>query len=382
MITFRSLQDTIAGTVNGKPFNMPKSEANITYLKKAQEENHSNEEVLKYVKDSRNTEIAMANKYIIYRPATGEYFLTIDNVRSTHAIPQVLVDYIEESYDKDIEYMPVVKAWARLLSNPRYNDEMGRLFGVYLSTTFTDTTEAARMVEEEELDPKVAEKLATYQDISITQEGLLATYKVADIVTWKYEMVLQEDGTYQKQENPKYARIPAVIDETTGELLSQEKWEKPDHLEDYTFTPCIWKNGDKFYSGDKLGYVYRVGEVQYLPKDAVRNLRNTGGGGGLYSGGLEYIKNFRGCGSHVLTCFVDPADILSYQAEGHAFRTDALMPNNVWDETIPLKGTYHSSDYGKLSTARIEEIVTDALARDTTVVEDNESAQGVGVEVK
>jgi hypothetical protein len=382
MITFRSLQDTIAGTVNGKPFNMPKTEANIEYLKKAQKEDHTNEEVLKYVKDSRNAEIAMANKYIIYRPATGEYFLTLEGVRSTHAIPQVLVDYIEESYDKEIEYMPVVKAWARLLSNPRYNDEMGRYFGVYLSTTFTDYEEVARLEKEEELDTAVATKLATYQDIAITQEGLLATYKVADIVTWKYEMVLQEDGTYQKQENPKYKTIPAVIDETTGLMLAQEKFEKPDHLEDYTFTPCIWKDGDQFYSGDKLGYVYRVGEVQYLPKDAKRNLNNTGGGGGLYSGGLNYIKNFRGCGSHVLTCFVDPADILSYQAEGHAFRTDALMPNNVWDETIPLKGAYHSSTYGKLSKKRIEEIVAEALSRDTTVLEDNKNAEGVVIDPK
>ena len=120
--------------------------------------------------------------------------------------------------------------------------------------------------EEEELNPDEAKKLATYQDIAITQEGLLATYKVADLVTWQYEMVLDEkSNTFEKKLNQKYLPIPDKIDPVTGELIEKGGFEKPDHLEDYQFTPAICKNGDKFFSGDKIGYVYEVGKIQFLP---------------------------------------------------------------------------------------------------------------------
>ena len=373
MITFRSLEHKIVGTVNGKPFNIANTEDNLKAIQAFQTKNATIEEVLEFVTASRKQEVAGSCKYLIFNPVTNEYFLTIGKYRSSHAIPEFLVKYIETSYEKQIDFMPVIKAWARLLSNPRYNNSMANYFNTYISSLYLDKEELKRLMKEEELSEKVAKELATYQDIAITQEGMLATYKVAEIVTWEYMMEKQEDGSYKKVKNDKLVRIPAVLDNVTGEVIEEEHFKKPDNLEDFQFTPAIIKHGDKFFSGNKIGYVYEVGKVQRLPKNAKRNLNNTSGGGGLYSGGLSYIECYRSQGTHVLTCFVDPADILSFQSEGQAFRTDALMPYNVWDEEATLKGMYHSSDYGKTSQKRIEDIIKAAVAQDVNVREEQEA---------
>ena len=36
------------------------------------------------------------------------------------------------------------------------------------------------------------------------------------------------------------------------------------------------------------------------------------------------------------------------------------MPNNVWDETAKLTGTYHSSEYGKMSEERLDALIAKA----------------------
>lgn len=363
-ITFRKFENTIAGTIDGRPFNAPRTTGIVEYLENAQDPDTklTSKEVMEWLKASRNTEIAGSNKYLVFNPITKEYFLQLDGKKSKHPIPDVLVKFIEDSFDKEIDFMPVVKAWARLLSNPRYNSTMGDYFSTYLSTEYVDKEEETRLIEEDELDAKVAKQMATYQDIAITKEGLLATYKVAELVTWQYEMVLNEEtGEYTKEKNRKYKAIADKIDPTTGDLIEAGGLQKPEHLEDFQFTPAICKSGDKFFSGDKIGYVYEVGKMQFLPPDARRNLNNTFGGGGLYIGGLNYVEGYRSSGTHVLTCFVNPSDILSFQSKGQAIRVDALMPNNVWDEDIPLKSVYHSSDYGQVSEKRVDALVAAAI---------------------
>lgn len=363
MIIYRVLKNNITGTADGKPFNIVKTAATVKKIEKLKKANASLEEVMALVDEVHNEEVAGANEYLIYKPATGEYFLKYEKTVSTIPLPKALVHIIETSYDKDIDFLPVVKMWARLLLNPRLknNPAMINFLNTYLSTTWCDKEQVEKLMEEQKYTREIATHMSTYQDISITEEGLLATYKVADIVTWEYLMEYDKEGKrWKKVKNPKFKQIAPVIDPTTGDVVKEGTFEKPDFAEDYTFTPCIIKNGDKFYSGDKLGYVYEVGKMQYLPEDAERNLENTGGGGGLYSGGLKYIENFRSCGTHILTCFVNPSDILSFQSEGHAFRTDALFPNNVWDENVQLRGVYHSSDYGKVSEARVKALIKKA----------------------
>ena len=55
---------------------------------------------------------------------------------------------------------------------------------------------------------------------------------------------------------------------------------------------------------------------------------------------------------------------------------DALMPNNVWDETIPLKNVYHSSDYGKVSAARVDAIIAKAVEDGIDIAEEQGKNSG------
>lgn len=370
MITYRKLEHTITGTIDGKPFNLPRTEAIEAIVKDYADNGVLEADFMTFVKECRSQEVAGSNEYLTYNPTTKEYFLRYKNVRSDKPIPQALVDFIEKSYDKDIDFMPMIKTWARLLTNPRYTLEMGKYFAEYVDTKFTDYTESDRLEAEEGFTSEASVELSTYNDIAITQEGLLATYKVAEEVTWEYEMVKNEYGNYTKERKDKYETIPAIVDKTTGKVLTPEKFATPPHKEDMLFTPAIWKNGDDFYSGKTLGYIYEIGKMQYLPKDAKRNLRNSSGGGGLYIGGLHYIDNFRNDERKVLTCFVNPGDILSFQGEGHAIRVDALFPNNVWDTDVPLKGIYHSSDYDSLSTDRLNTLIKEAVAEGVDIREE------------
>ena len=374
MITFRKLSDTIVGTINGKPFNIPKSDEMINLLTEVQKD-PSDENIATLwntIEGARHTIIAGSNKYLIYSPASKKYYLTLDGKVSKYPIPDSLVEFIEESYDKDIDFMPVIKAWEAkniIVMKRGCNTDMIEYFEAYLNTEYLDKEEYNRLITEKELEEGYARGLATYQDIAITQEGLLATYKVAEQVTWAYEMVEQEDGTFEKVQKDRYKKIPSKVDDVTGDVLTEESFVKPESKEEFVFTPAIYTHGDKFFSGNKLGYIYEVGKMQYLPKDAKRNLNNTFGGGGLYIGGLRYVEGYRNHGTHVLTCFVNPRDIISFQSEGHAIRVDALMPYNIWDEDAPLKGKYHSSEYGKTSEERIDAIVTEAIEQGYDLVE-------------
>jgi len=371
MLNFRKLEHTITGSVDGKPFNITRTDAAIKFLTEARDTNAPSSTIIQFIESSKLGEVAMSNKYLVFSPITNEYYLAFENYRSKKAIPKVLVDLINESYDKDIDFMPILKAWARLLNNPRYTKEMGNYFAKYLEAEFVDTVEMNRLINEEKIDPTVAKNMATYQDIAISKEGLLVTYKVAEIVTWEWLNVHDEENdSYTKVMKKKYKTIPAVLDPTTGEVITPESYEKPEFLEDYLFTPAIHKNGDKFYSGAKLGYVYEIGKMQHLPKKARRNLQNTFGGGGLYTGGLNYIQNYGNNHTKTLVCFVNPADIISYQSEGQAFRTDAIFPNNVWDLDVPLKGIYHSSEYDKMSEERLDEIMKEAVADGIDLLEE------------
>lgn len=372
-MTFRKLEQVIVGSVNGKPFKIARTEAIENALEELKARNATHEEVMALVASSRKEEIAGSCKYLAFNPTSQEYFLELDGKRSKHPLPTSLVKYIEESYDKNIDFLPLVKAWARLLANPRYSSAMAKYFNTYLSTTYVDREQVAELIKEG-YTPEAAENMCSYPDISITEEGLLATYKVAEIVTWEYKMEWnKETETFEKVKSLKYEQIAPKLDPVTGEVLEEGSFKRPEFAEDFVFTPAIYKNGAKFYSDNVLGYVYHIGKMQHLPANAPRNLSNTFGGGGLYSGGLRYIENYKNSGTHVLTCFVNPSDILSFQSEGNAFRTDALFPNNVWDENVKLRAIYHSSDYDKLSSERLESIIQDALERGVDLKEEQEN---------
>jgi hypothetical protein len=65
---------------------------------------------------------------------------------------------------------------------------------------------------------------------------------------------------------------------------------------------------------------------------------------------------------------------LSFQDDGCALRTDALLPNSVRDMDLPFegKGIYNSSDYDKLSSERLNAIMENAVKHDIDLIKEQE----------
>lgn len=359
MLTFRENENTITGVVNGKPFSLPRTPEVKKALIDLKESGACTYEIIAQMAvEARKIFIATKNKYVSYNPKFDSYHLTIDGKTSKLELPSSLVTYLEMSAEKDIDYMPVVKVFVRLMMNPYVNQAMVDNLNKYLETTFVDEEGVEKLIEEG-LTRDQAISSCTFNDISITEEGLLATYKVAQEVDWKY--VMEEDPNDKtkliKVKKPLYEMSEEVLCPVTGEVLSEAVAEKPTCIEDYLFTPAIHKHGHFFYSGTNLGYVYQVGKVQRLPAQAPRNFENTFGGGGLYIGGLAYVEGYSSDRTKTLTCFVDPANIISFQSEGQAIRVNQLMPYNVLIESAELRGMYHSSEYAKMSEELLEESI-------------------------
>ena len=385
MLVFRKVENLITGQINGTPFNLPKSDETVSRMEEFRqrfenEEDVTTEEVLEYIQEVRSGEVAGSNEYLIFRPTTGEYFLKFEGVRSKIAIPAVLVKFIEDSYDKGIDFTPVLKAWLRLLDNVRYSKSMANFFSEYLSTDYTDVEAMNKLIEEDDIDADIAKTMSTYTDIAITQEGFLATYKVATRVTSEFVMEWDpeagETGEFVKVKRDILQKLAPEIDSVTGRMTKKGGFKDPEFKEDYVFTPSICKDGDRFFSNNVLGYQYKVGQMQHLPEKAQRNLANTFGGGGLYIGGLRYVHNYKSSGTDVLTCLVNPSDILSFQSSGHAIRVDALFVNNIWNDNVALKGKYHSSNYGKISEERLVEMLEAATKNGINIAEEQAKYTG------
>ena len=139
--------------------------------------------------------------YIVVNDITKEFFLTNDGVVSSIPIPQQLVDRIIESAEKGVDFMPLVKLWMRWLRNPvlrskkgKARDEFSEMFATYISTDFVNKQKVAKLMEEKGLSEEVAYKFASVKDVSITQEGLLNTYKAAQEITTKYALDVERRG--------------------------------------------------------------------------------------------------------------------------------------------------------------------------------------------
>lgn len=355
MLIKRRIKDNLVGMIYGKPFTIPYSEDNEKALLELADD-FSADALEELVMNANSLSVASKLSFMGYNPRTKVYYIKDTDI----VLPKFLGEQLEALVADGTDTEPLEKFWLRVLNNPRVSSAMISNFYNYISQTWTDV-EQRDALQEQGYSRDEAVELATYQDIAITKEGLLATYKVVDIVDWKHEIVEDEDnpGSYKKVKSDRYKKIPAVVDEVTGEILKEESLDMPSVAEDYLFTPAICKSGDLFFSGTKLGYTYKVGEMQRLPEKATRNLKNTFGGGGLYIGGLRYIAGYRQDSNKTLLCFVNPGDVLSFQSDGAAIRTDALFPYGIADmDDVKNSGKYHSSDYAGSSDDRIKKIVS------------------------
>lgn len=304
-------------------------------------------------KENRKEVIETKNPHIYVNNFTGKYYLKTSGGKvSNIPMPVSLVERINESFDKGVDFLPLVKMWTRLLRNKKAKNSgfMSRVIN-YINMTWTNPKEVSRLMNEQGLSHDKAMELATVYQVKITQEGLLGCYKVSSEILHRYEA--SEDGQYAV-EKPRYSR---TFNPDTGEITSEGL---PEFVEDRVFEPaCMGQSGDAFYCGDKLGHIIRVGEVHYLDSwDKVNCDDNVSCTLGLHIGHIDFIKGYSG---EIHNVFVDPMDLGAVTNDG----TGALRVIRyfVHSSLVGLnKNIYHSSTYASLTDQAWEKMRDEIIA--------------------
>jgi hypothetical protein len=270
-------------------------------------------------------------EYIVRDNASNKFYLKLGDLVSSKALPQALVDMLLEAIDKEMPIEPYVKCWTWFLKNPRYSDRKAQYFAHYLTTKYVDQERVVELMEDGYSQDE-ATKLATFNDLSITKNGLLSTYKYAQIVGYKFDPATGD----------KVARYETTYDPETGAPSTQ----MPESAEEYTLMPPIMgESGDAFFTGEALGHRIVVGQTHKLPTNALRNTKDGSfGGGGLHLGGLKYIESYGGQNRLLLNCFVNPMHILGFTDGGDgAIRNDEYFVHSAC--FAPNTGFYNESNY-------------------------------------
>jgi len=367
MILINRIGDNISGAYNGIPFGVAYSEEKWNAMKELEAKANSVEtmEELKPILDefamltqeSYKELVETACPWVYVNKATNKFYLQLkpadgtgDAVVSSQPLPKAFVDRILTSVDKKIDVMPLVKAFIRFLRNPNYSADKARRFAEYINAKHTNTTLQTDLMNKG-LSDEVARERATTTQVAVTQEGLIACYKVSQEVDWKYE--LDED-----ENKVKKSRYKPTIDDVTGLVT----YATPEHVEDRIFQPAVQgTSGDEFFCGDKLGHIIKVGQVHYLPKwDQVNTNDSQSCVKGLHVGNQDYIRGYQNEGTVTHYVFIDPMHIGAI-VNGHdgAMRVKQYFVYASFAGTN--KGIYHSSKYGELTDEEYRTMLQEAI---------------------
>ncbi len=379
----------LSGTLDSVKFNVPFSQDLLDKLNAEQTElaNIDNREDydgwvadVKALLEEKEVDIVETACEDLKRdPKTGKYFVVVDGQISKKSVPESLVDVILESIDKEIDPTPLVKAWIRFLRNPNFTVEKSELFVLYITALIIDGEEMDRLIDEEGFTPDMAEARATYNDVAITQEGLLVTKKYAQLQT---EGWVIDKETNKAVRAPLYAKEDDTIDQVTGEI-TVGKTLFPEFAEELLFIPPVMgTGGDEFFCGDKKGHVIKVGEKHTLESwDQVNCSDSQSCVAGLHVGGWRYVQCYSSLNAQLLECFVDPAEIgaiVSVHSGDGAIRCrEYFIYGAVEGRT---KGIYHSSKYAGMKDAEWEEYKKEAVAASNKKIKESQSElEGLGL---
>jgi len=364
ILTVNQINNTLSGAVGTEKYNIPYTKEAYDALVELESKfvDASTLEDAKTIIEQAKSIIEGAEfatnqtkfgDYIVRDDNSNKFFLKLGDVVSTKALPQALVDMLLEAIEKDMSVDPYVKCWTWFLKNPRYSDRKAEYFAHYLTTKFVDQEKVAEFIEQG-YSQEEAIKLSTFNDISITKNGLVSTYKYAQIVGYKFDPLTGD----------KVARYETTFDPETGAPSTQ----LPESAEEYTLMPPIMgESGDAFFAGDTLGHRIKVGATHKLPTNALRNTKDgTFGGGGLHLGGLKYIEHYGGNNRLLLNCFVNPMHILGFTDGGDgAIRNDEYFVHSAC--FAPNTGFYNESNYLAQGKEQWESMLLEAIEAHETI---------------
>jgi hypothetical protein len=358
MITLNVVGDVISGSFGGEHFGITFDQDIYDQMLKLQAEANAADTVKELkaiierftpltVEDFKAT-IEGASEYLHYNEKTGETFLKYNKVVSNVPMPQGFVDRLNESIEKNIDILPMIKFWIRTLRNPKLNPvKLGKIIN-YINATYVDTAYAEKLMDEHGVSYEVAVERATRIQVPITQEGLLQTYKVSREKLTKFD----------KATGDVVDRYVATWDEESG----LKSYDEPEFAEDRVFEPVLQGDRhDAFTCGDKLGHIIKVGEVHALPEWSMVNCDDSRSCvGGLHVGNLDYIRGYQNEGTVTHNVFVDPMFIGAVPNDHTgAIRCKEYM---VYDTFAgPTKSLYRSSEYASKTDIQWQDLLQKAV---------------------
>lgn len=365
MITLNVVKDSITGSYGGTHFGVSYDEKVYKEMQKLQKkaEKATTMDAMKKImekfapltiEDFKAT-IEGASEYLHYNPKTQATFLKYNKVVSNVPMPVGFVDRLNESIEKKIDILPMIKFWIRTLRNPKLTpDKLGRIVD-YINATYVDTEYLNQLMDDEGLSYEVAEERATRIQVPITNEGLLQTYKVSREKRTKFDAVTGD----------KVDRYKATFDEETG----LKSYEEPEFAEDRTFEPAVQgTSGDEFSCGGKEGHIIKVGEVHALAHwDMVNCNDNQSCVRGLHVGNLDYIRGYQNDNTVTHNVFVDPM-LIGAVPGGHdgAIRCKEYM---VYDTFAGVtKSLYRSSEYAGKTDLQWNAMLAEAVEKNAAFV--------------
>lgn len=381
MLTLNVIQEgesrVITGTVNGEKFNLEYNEdmyknllvekAKLDSIETMEIYNEWVEAVKKLLATDTQDIITTACSDLV-KSTKGHYHIKVDDKVSKKAVPEALVDVILESVEKGIDPSPVIKAWVRFLRNPNFTSAKAELFARYITATIVDLEERKRLIVEEGFIPAKAELRAIYNDVAITQEGLIVGKKYSRLLTKGWEIDPDTNKAVRKKLN--YIGDD-TIDTHTGAITEGDVKDTAFN-EDLIFEPpMMGTRGDPFSCGEVTGHVIRVGEEHKLKGWNLVNCNDHQSCvAGLHVGGWQYVQSYKHLNTQLLECFIDPAEIGAICDIGWGDGALRVKSYFVFGATEGRnKGLYHSSHYAKMKDADWEDYKKDAIEKSNKLMD-------------
>jgi len=290
--------------------------------------------------------------YLHINKATGQFFLYKDGVLGKHAIPGAFVQRIVKAVETKNDVTPVIKGLVRFMRNPNYSHEKCLRFANYLNTTYVDPELKKQLITAGATEAYAKEQATMFQT-SLTQEGLLNSYKVSNELTEKFVVDNKEEGTIKLVERRDW-----TVDENSG----LKSYIDPEYVEDRVFQPAVMRNGgDAFFCGDKLGHIIKVGHVHMLESwELVDCNDHASCVPGLHIGNLDYIRGYQNDGTVTHNIFVDPMDIGAITDDGSgALRVRRYFVHSTFKAVN--RGYYNSSSYAAITDADYAKMVKEGI---------------------
>lgn len=310
--------------------------------------------------DVKNSLTEVLKDDLSYNHKTNSYHIMSGGKTSVEPVNKFFVDKMIEANEKGLSPKPWLIFWVRLMRNPLYTNDKAKVKTIidYLKAQYVDE-EGSKALQEEGYSKKVADQLSTFDQISITEEGILAAFKYVRLIDKKFVVEKDDKGEQVIKRVDMYERT-LEVDPITGEITKDEL-ALPKHAEDLLFEPPMQgQSNDAFTCKEvsdtsespALAHVIRIGRIHELAggfkqvntNDSVSCVK------GLHLGGYYYVKSYGGLTNYLVDCLVSPEDIGAvcdvHRGDDGAIRCKRYMVTG--GHFAVSKGMYHPSSYAKL----------------------------------